>query len=207
MGQARFIADGSRIALVKEGEADDLATAAGAFLIEVYKTRTDLAQLPEDEDLAAFALLSDEQVAGCVARLLNAALMIGGEDLPSTAAAVEILLSQLLADVRKSDPGQLMEAAIHYVIKQEKWALDVEREERDDGVRFNIVSPDGPDVPHAVFMSTRGKTPAFWVMDENRIIQGTHAYKIPIQAATALKHALTDYARVHTNSGRIPTTG
>ena len=207
MAQARFIADGSRIALVKEGEADDLATAAGAFLIEVYKTRTDLADLPEDEDLAAFALLSDDQVAGCIARLLNATLMIGGDDLPSTAATVEILLSQLLADARAADPKQSIEAAIHYVFKQENWALDVVREERDDGIRFNIVNRGGPEIPLAIFMSTRGRTPAFWVMDANRIIQGTHAYKIPIQAATALKHELADYARIHDTGGMIPAAG
>ena len=207
MAKPRFITDGSRIALVKEGEADDLATAAGAFLIEVYKTRGDLVELPEDEDLAAFALLTDEQVAGCVARLLNAALMIGAEDLPSTSIAVEILLSQLLADVQKSDPGQLVEAAMHYVFKQEKWNLDVGREKRDDGVRFNVINPDGPDLPHAIFMSTRGKTPAFWIMEDARIIQGTHAYKIPIQAATALKHELTQYAKLHDTGGMIASAG
>jgi len=207
MAKPQFIADGSRIVLVKEGDADDLATATGAFLIEVVKTRDELSDLPEDEDLAAFALLTDEQVAGSVARLLNAALMIGAEDLPSTSAAVEILLSQLLADVEKSDPGKMVEAAMHYVFKQEMWDLDVAREEREDGIRFNVVNTAGPDLPHAIFMSTRGKTPAFWIMEDTRIIQGTHAYKIPIQAATALKHEIANYAKINDTGGMIKSTG
>lgn len=208
MAKARFIADGARVAMIKQDEKSDaLATAAGSFVIEVFKTTDDLADLPEDEDLAAFALLTDEQVASSVARLLNAALMIGMEDLPSTSAAVEILLSQLLSDVSKSDPAQLMDAAIHYVFKQEKWDLDVAREEREDGIRFSIVNRNGPDLPHAVFMSTRGKTPAFWLMQDARIIQGTHAYKIPIQAATALKHELSDYIKLHDVGGLVRTVG
>lgn len=197
MAKARFIADGARIALIKQDGGDDLATAAGSFVIEVYKTTDELTDLPEDEDLAAFSLLTDEQVASSVARLLNAALMIGMEDLPSTSAAVEILLSQLLADVSKSDPAQLMEAALHYVFNQEKWDLDVVREEREDGIRFNVVHSQDEDLPQAIFMSTRGKTPAFWIMQDARIVQGTHAYKIPIQAATALKHELFDYMKTH----------
>ena len=207
MAKPQFIADGSRIVLIKEGDGDDLATATGAFLIEVVKTRSELADLPEDEDLAAFALLTDEQVAGAVARLLNAALMIGAEDLPSTSAAVEILLSQLLADVEKSDPGKMVQAAMHYVFKQEMWDLDVAREEREDGIRFNVVNTSGPDLPHAIFMSTRGKTPAFWIMEDTRIIQGTHAYKIPIQAATALKHEIANYAKLNDTGGMIRTAG
>ena len=208
MAKARFIADGARIAMVKQGDGDEgLATAAGSFVIEVYKSREDISDLPEDEDLAAFSLLTDEQVASSVARLLNAALMLGMEDLPSTSAAVEILLSQLLSDVSKSDPAQLMEAAMHYVFKQEKWDLDVAREEREDGIRFSIVNGDGPDLPHAVFMSTRGKTPAFWLMQDARIIQGTHAYKIPIQAATALKHELSDYIKLHDVGGLVKAAG
>lgn len=197
MAKARFIADGARVALIKHEGSDDLATAAGSFVIEVYKTTENLSDLPEDEDLAAFSLLTDEQVASSIARLLNAALMIGMDDLPSTSAAVEILLSQLLSDVSKSDPAQLMEAALHYVFGQEKWDLDVAREERDDGIRFNIVHSKEEDLPQAIFMSTRGKTPAFWVMQDARIVQGTHAYKIPIQAATALKHELFDYMKIH----------
>ena len=208
MAKARFIADGARIAMVKQDDGNDsLATAAGSFVIEVYKTADGLSDLPEDEDLAAFALLTDEQVASSVARLLNAALMIGMEDLPSTSAAVEILLSQLLSDVSKSDPAQLMEAAIHYVFKQEKWDLDVAREEREDGIRFSIVNKKGPDLPHAVFLSTRGKTPAFWLMQDARILQGSHAYKIPIQAATALKHELSDYIKLHDVGGLVKTAG
>lgn len=208
MAKARFIADGARVAMVKEDEnSDGLATAAGSFVIEVYKTTQELTDLPEDEDLAAFSLLTDEQVASSIARLMNAALMIGMEDLPSTSAAVEILLSQLLSDVSKSDPAQLMEAAMHYVFKQEKWNLEVAREEREDGIRFNVVNPGGDDLPHAVFMSTRGKTPAFWLMQDARIIQGTHAYKIPIQAATALKHELSDYIKLHDVGGLVKAAG
>ena len=208
MAKARFIADGARVALIKQEEGGEgLATAAGSFVIEVYKTTESLSDLPEDEELAAFSLLTDEQVANSIARLLNAAQMLGMEDLPSTSAAVEILLSQLLSDVSKSDPAQLMEAAIHYVFEQERWDLDVAREEREDGIRFSIVNKGGEDLPHAVFMSMRGKTPAFWLMQETRIIQGTHAYKIPIQAATALKHELSDYIELHDVGGLVKTTG
>lgn len=208
MAKARFIADGARIAMVKEGEgSDNLATAAGSFVIEVYKSTENLAELPEDDDLAAFSMLTDEQVAKSVARLLNAALMLGMEDLPSTSAAVEILLSQLLSDVSKSDPAQLMEAALNYVFNQEKWDLEVAREEREDGIRFSIVNPGGEDLPHAVFMSTRGKTPAFWLMQETRIVQGSHAYKIPIQAATALKHDLADYIKLNDLGGLVKRVG
>ena len=142
-------------------------------------------------------LLTGEELAKATARCLNAALLIDRDDLASAAQALEILVTQQLARIDADDPVALMEEAMRYILKQERWAFTIVRDEREDGVRLSLGNPNGAPVPLAVHVSLSGKTPSFWVMQERRLIQGGHAYKIPIQAATALKQAIQDYLDVH----------
>lgn len=211
MARARFVADGIRVGMTKSpkgrGTVGKLDAKDGPMVVNVVKTAQEISDADNDKRVEAFAQLTSEQFAVVVARLLNAALLTGVEDLPTASQTVEILLSQLLSDVVKSDPGILMETAIHYVFRQENWDLDVEREERSDGTRFNVVNRFGPKLPYSIFLTTRGKTPAFWLMQDNRIIQGSHAYKIPIQAATALRHELSDYIKMHDVGGLVKKAG
>ena len=211
MARARFVADGIRIGLSKtargRGTAGRLEQKDGPLVVNVVKSSEENPDPDDDKRIQAFAELTSEQFAISVARLLNAAMMTGVDDLQTASRTVEVMLSQLLSDVVKSDPGILMESAIHYVFQQENWDLDVEREEREDGIRFHIVNRHGPRLPYSIFLTTRGKTPAFWIMQDARIIQGTHAYKIPIQAATALKHELADYIRMYDVGGLVKSTG
>lgn len=193
MANFRFVADKESVVLVAAGESG--ISEAAPIRIDISNSRTST-----DGDFHTFgttALLDAESFAKSAARCLNAALTVDREDLDSASQALEILVAQQLAKVDADDPVVLAEESIRYVLHQERWKFDVEQEKRPDGVRLNVVNPNGAAVPLSVLVSLRGKTPSFWVMQDNRLVQGSHAYKIPIQAATALKAAIDDYIFSH----------
>lgn len=197
MPNYRFIADNGSVVLVAEGDKADPEGVAGAAPIRIDVSRNREMAESDLETFGMTALLDIEAFARSAARCLNAALAVDRDDLDSASQALEILVAQELAKVDADDPVSLAEEAIRYILRQERWKFDIGREKREDGVRLNIVNPNGAAVPLSVLVSLRGKTPSFWVMQDNRLVQGSHAYKIPIQAATALKSAIDDYIFSH----------
>jgi hypothetical protein len=194
MSGSRFVADRGAVVLVPVGAKDGVALSAPQRL------DAQAARPVTEDDLerhGATALLTAEDFAAAAARCLNAALSIDPEDLTTAAMALEILVAQQLAKVDADDPVALMEEALRYVFRQERWVFDLAREKRLDGTRLAIDNPGGDPVPLGVHVSNRGKSTSFWVMQDNRLVQGGHAYKIPIQAATALKTAVEDYILQH----------
>lgn len=211
MAGSRFVADRQAVVLISQdrGRAEsaagmespdvaasnDLVSSAAPLRLDAQTTRAAV-----DDDLdrhGATAMMSAEEFAAAAARCLNAALAVDSEDLTTAAMALEILVSQQLAKVDADDPVALMEEAMRYVFRQERWVFAVDRIPRPDGTRLAIANPDGEAVPLGVHVSNRGKSSSFWVMQDNRLVQGGHAYKIPIQAATALKVAVEDYIQQH----------
>lgn len=212
MTGSRFVADRGAVVLISQAgrrskngvsgdDAEDSAsendavTRAAPLRLDAQTTRE-----VADDDVArhgATAMMSADEFAAAAARCLNAALAVDAEDLSTAAMALEILVSQQLAKVDADDPVALMEEAMRYVFRQERWVFSVDRAPRPDGIRLTIGNPEGAGVPLGVHVSTRGRSPSFWVMQDNRLIQGSHAYKIPIQAATALKGAVEDYILQH----------
>lgn len=193
MPDYRFVADRDAVVLVSVGK--DGATNAAPIRIEAARSRS-----PDDDDLEIWgmtATLDGDELAQVAARCLNAALSIDREDIATASQALEILVAQQLAKVDADDPVALVEEAMRYVLRQERWRFEIVREGREDGVRLALSNPAGAPVPLAVHVSNRGRTPSFWVMQDNRLVQGGHAYKIPIQAATALKSAVEDYLFAH----------
>lgn len=202
MADYRFVADRDAVVLVRLGP--DGAALAAPIRIEASRSRE-----VDDEDLETWgtvATLDGEDLAQVAARCLNAALGIDREDIATASQALEILVAQQLAKIDADDPVALVEEAMRYVLRQERWRFDIARERREDGVRLALQNPNGAAVPLAVHVSNRGKTPSFWVMQDNRLVQGGHAYKIPIQAATALKTAVEDYIHTH-DTGEIRPHG
>ncbi len=202
MADYRFVADRDAVVLVRQGP--DGAARAAPIRIEASRSRE-----VDDEDLETWgmvATLNGEDLAQVAARCLNAALSIDREDIATASQALEILVAQQLAKIDADDPVALVEEAMRYVLRQERWRFDIARERREDGVRLALRNPNGSAVPLAVHVSNRGKTPSFWVMQDNRLVQGGHAYKIPIQAATALKTAVEDYIHTH-DTGEIRPHG
>lgn len=197
MAGTRFIADQDTVILVGETPGLDRTSMARAAPLHVVIDRLRESG-PDDAELwGMIGMLSREELAKIVARCLNAALSIDAEDLGTASQALEILVAQQLARVDADDPVKLMEEAMRYILRQERWLFTITGEVREDGVRLALQNPNGPQVPLAVHVSTRGRTPSFWVMQDNRLVQGGHAYKIPIQAATALKQAVADYIDMH----------
>ena len=187
-----FLSDQNIAILVDQ---DDAGTV-GPLRITAERTGPDM-DTPPDERWGPTGLLTAEEFAKTTARCLNAAMLIDRDDLASAAQALEILVAQQLARIDADDPVTLMEEAMRYVLKQERWAFTIVRDKREDGVRLSLGNPNGAPVPLAVHVSLSGKTPSFWVMQDRRLIQGGHAYKIPIQAATALKQAIQEYLDDH----------
>lgn len=202
MSNYRFVADRDAVVLV----SDDEGGAARAAPLRIDASRS---QPPSDADLEVWgrsAVLGGEELAQVAARCLNAALSIDREDIATASQALEILVAQQLARIDADDPVALVEEAMRYVLRQERWRFEIVRMRREDGTRLALHNPNGAAVPLAVHVSNRGKTPSFWVMQDNRLVQGGHAYKIPIQAATALKSAVEDYLYTH-DTGEIRPHG
>lgn len=205
----RFIADKNAIVLVAEPEAMDGADDRTISVSAPFRIAVDPTRSVTDADVETWGtigLMRMEEIAQSAARCLNAALSLDQEDFAMASQALEILVSQQLAKVDADDPVALMEEAMRYVLRQERWRFDILPEAREDGVRLQLHNPNGEDVPIGVHVSNRGKTPSFWVMQESRLIQGGHAYKIPIQAATSLKQAVTEYMAQH-DTGAIRPYG
>ena len=191
MSEYVFVADRGTVVLVrKTGEHDSLG-AAGPVRIEVSQKMSADPNSAEDWGLAG--VLSAEDWATVVAKCLNVATLLDPEDPAAGSEALQILMTQQVASMKDDRPDRLVKEAIKYVLKQERWVFEIAREEREDGVRLSLINPNGVPVPLAIHVSTRGKTPSFWVMEENRLLQGGHAYKIPIQAASALREAVQAY--------------
>lgn len=205
MERIRFVADGPAVVLVAETKETGSAglSAAAPPRIEVIKRS---AGEEEIERWGTVALLDEPAMAQSVARCLNAALRLDRDDILAAARALEILVDQQLAKIGVEDPAALMSEAIRYVFRQERWVFRTRQETRPDGVRLLLDNPAGDPVPLSVHVSTRGRTPSFWVMQDSRIIQGSHAYKIPIQAAAALQQAVQDYLNTH-DTGTIRPFG
>jgi len=200
----RFIADRNAVILIEEGTGKTGVPTIGPLRIDVAKGRElDAAGL---ELFGITGLLRDEDLAAALARCLNAALAIDREDLATASQALEILVSQQLALVDANDPVRLTEESMRYVLDQERWKFDLKQDKRSDGVRVALSNPNGDEVPIGIHVSNRGKTPSFWVMQENRLVQGGHAYKIPIQAATAMRQAVQEYLDMH-DTGTIKPFG
>ena len=211
MTDIRFISDLNGIVLVhngrstvqsKEGSNENQDSAQGNTVPQVAPLRLSVERNRETtaEDLEHWGLagmLAPEDLATIGARCLNAALSIDSEDISTASQALEILVAQQLARVDADDPVKLVEEAIRYVLRQERWQFGIDLTPKEDGTRLSLTNPNGTPVPLAVHVSNRGKTPSFWVMQDNRLVQGGHAYKIPIQAATALKQAVADYITQH----------
>lgn len=207
----RFLADARTVILVDETvDTEAVAAPGGSHLSPAAPLRIEISQRPVREpDLerwGAAALLDETAMAETVARCLNAALRLDRDDISAAALALEILVDQQLALIGAEDSESLMADAIRYILKQERWAFRVRREPRADGARLCLDNPGGDPVPLSVHVATRGNTPSFWVMQDNRILQGSHAYKIPIQAATALQRAVQDYLDDH-DTGTIRPFG
>jgi hypothetical protein len=207
----RFISDLNAIVLVHNGKStvqskeesnENQDSAQGNTVPQVAPLRLSVERNRETtaEDLEHWGLagmLAPEDLATIGARCLNAALSIDSEDISTASQALEILVAQQLARVDADDPVKLVEEAIRYVLRQERWQFGIDLTPKEDGTRLSLTNPNGTPVPLAVHVSNRGKTPSFWVMQDNRLVQGGHAYKIPIQAATALKQAVADYITQH----------
>ena len=133
------------------------------------------------------------ETAELLARCLNAATSLAPGDLKKAAERLEVLAKDKGQAQATVSPETSMREAMKYVFKQEGWKFGVRPQVMSDGVRLHVNNPDGIEIPLAVHVSTRGKSPSYWVMEESRVIQGTHAYKIPIQAAVALQQAVNDY--------------
>jgi hypothetical protein len=212
MDHIRFLADGATVVLVAEASAAPKGgtETRSAGLSATAPPRIEVTRRPVAEsDVArwgAVALLDEPAMAQSVARCLNAALRLDRDDIAVAARALEILVDQQLATIGAEDPAVLMSDAMRYVLKQERWVFAIRQERRSDGVRLRLDNPNGDPVPLSVHVSTRGRTPSFWVMQDSRIIQGSHAYKIPIQAATALQQAVQDYLDSH-DTGTIRSFG
>ncbi len=191
----KFIADRNAVVLVEDGPGTSGVPTIGPLRIDVAQSRElDAAGL---ELFGVTGLLRDEDLAAALARCLNAALAIDRDDLATASHALEILVAQQLALVDADDPVRLAEESMRYVLDQERWRFTLKRDRRSDGTRIALDNPNGAAVPIGIHVSTRGKTPSFWVMQENRLVQGGHAYKIPIQAATAMKQAVQEYLDMH----------
>ncbi|MDF1750441.1 MAG: hypothetical protein P1V34_16375 [Alphaproteobacteria bacterium] len=211
MTDIRFISDRNAIVLVHNGKSvnnresgstdsskiadDSTLTHAAPLRLSVERSRETSAQ--DMEQWGLVSLLSPEDLAKIGARCLNAALSIDSEDISTASQALEILVAQQLAKVDADDPVKLVEEAIRYVLRQERWQFDITLTPKEDGTRLSLSNPNGAPVPLAIHVSNRGKTPSFWVMQDNRLVQGGHAYKIPIQAATSLKQAIAEYITQH----------
>ncbi len=211
MTDIRFISDLNAIVLVhngkspvlpKSGQSENENTTQGNTVSQAAPLRLSVERNREStaDDLDRWGLagiLTPEDLATIGARCLNAALSIDSEDISTASQALEILVAQQLARVDADDPVGLVEEAIRYVLRQERWQFDIAHTVKEDGTRLSLTNPGGAPVPLAIHVSNRGKTPSFWVMQDNRLVQGGHAYKIPIQAATALKQAVADYISQH----------
>jgi hypothetical protein len=211
LNDIRFISDLNAIVLVHNGKSiippkdgsnenqdsaqDNTVSQVAPLRLSVERNRETTAEDLEHWGLAG--MLTPEDLAKIGARCLNAALSIDSEDISTASQALEILVAQQLARVDADDPVKLVEEAIRYVLRQERWLFGIDLTPKEDGTRLSLTNPNGAPVPLAVHVSNRGKTPSFWVMQDNRLVQGGHAYKIPIQAATALKQAVADYITQH----------
>lgn len=195
----RFVADGESVVLIREQASvpssgpESRTDIAQAAPIQLFADRSRTTNPDELDFWGPSAILSAEDFARVTARCLNAALSVDGTDIATASQALELLVSQQLAKLDAEDPVAVMEEAMAYILRQERWKFDLARERREDGTRILIRNPNGDPVPYAVHVSNRGRTPSFWVMQENRLVQGSHAYKIPIQAAATLKHAIEDF--------------
>ena len=191
VSEHEFVADRGSVVLIKRDASGDPLSAAGPIRIDV--SRSSAPTMDSAETWGMAGILTPEDWAVVVSRCLNVVGMIDPEDPAAGSEALEILMTQQLASMEDDRPDRLMKEALKYVLKQERWRFEIIRDVREDGVRLRLDNPNGAPVPLSIHVSTRGKTPSFWVMEENRLLQGSHAFKIPIQAASALREAVQAY--------------
>ena len=183
----RFEASGDRVRII---ETDNRTAWEDQLVCELAVTRQSPAAARESADL--------------VARCLTAAGKLAPGQLAKMAEQLEKLAEEAAGHTGADDA---MREAMRYVFQQEGWELGIRSVDMSDGTRLHVSNPGGSEIPLAIHVSSRGKSPSFWVMEDSRVIQGTHAYKIPIQAATALKHELSDYIKLHDVGGLVKAVG